>query len=264
MELVYPLGVIAESDSEDAATRATPNTSAEPIGVKGELGVRHGLQFSAIVGGAKNEIATVEIDALDYQIQRFQPTAANSKELLCLLKLLKEEEKFRLITRYIMPTNKFLSVLAIYNDMAFLPSIGEKTVPTGEYFDGSIDIKPGVKVSFDDIGLPAYTYTAGWASAEDRNPGLLAGLAVREWDSWDQELLRNSKSRIKSIFKNLYGDRSFKDNVDSMMKFDPVQFNINNLKNKLKPRTGEALFPRWRRKNLRNNPFDAKGTLCKK
>ena len=231
------------------------------VGLVGELGVRHGLQFSAIVGGTKNEIATVEIDALDYQIQRFQPVAANSKELLCLLKLLKEEEKFKLITRYIMPTNKFLSVLAIYNDMAFLPSIGEKTVATGEYTGATA---PGIKVSFDDDNVPIYTYTAGWASAEDRNPGLLAGLGVREWDFWDQELLRNSKSRIKSIFKNLYGDRSFKDNIDSMTKFDPVDFNIRDLKSKLKPKTGETLFPRWRRRKLRNNPFDAKGTLCKK
>ena len=163
-----------------------------------------------------------------------------------------------------MPTNKFLSVLAIYNDMAFLPSIGEKTVPTGAYFGAAMDVTPGIKVSFDDTSSPTYTYTAGWASAQDRNPGLLAGLTVREWDFWDQELLRNSKSRIKSIFKNLYGDRTFKENIDAMLKFDPAQFSINNLKNKLKPKTGETLFPRWRRKNLRNNPFDAKGTLCKK
>ena len=147
--------------------------------------------------------------------------------------------------------------------MAFLPSIGEKTVADGAYFNAG-ENAPGVQVTFNDAGLPVYTYVTGWASAEDRNPGLLSGLTVREWDSWDQELLRNSKSRIKSIFKNLYNARDFKENIDSMFKFDPVEFQISNLKNKLKPRTGETLFPRWRRKNLRNNPFDAKGTLCKK
>ena len=251
------------SDVYPGTLEQVTDPSGKVVGLTGELGVRHGLQFSAIIAGAKNEIATVEIDALDYEIQRFQPVAANSKELLCLLKLLKQEERFRLITRYIMPTNKFLSVLAIYNDMAFLPSIGEKTVADGAYFNAG-ESAPGVQVTFDDTGLPVYTYVTGWASAQDRNPGLLSGLTVREWDSWDQELLRNSKSRIKSIFKNLYNARDFKENIDSMFKFDPVEFQISNLKNKLKPRTGETLFPRWRRKNLRNNPFDAKGTLCKK
>tara|TARA_R110002020_G_scaffold93344_2_gene225226 strand:- start:6169 stop:12507 length:6339 start_codon:yes stop_codon:yes gene_type:complete len=251
------------SDVYPGTLEQVTDPSGKVVGLTGELGVRHGLQFSAIIAGQKYEIATVEIDALDYEIQRFQPVAANSKELLCLLKLLKEEERFRLITRYVMPTNKFLSVLAIYNDMAFLPSIGEKTVADGDYFEAGYDA-PGVQVAFDDTGAPIYTYVAGWASAEDRNPGLLSGLTVREWDSWDQELLRNSKSRIKSIFKNLYSARDFKENIDSMLKFDPVEFQISSFKNKLKPKTGETLFPRWRRKNLRNNPFDAKGTLCKK
>lgn len=251
------------SDVYPGTLEQVTDPSGKVVGLVGELGVRHGLQFSAIIAGTKNEIATVEIDALDYEIQRFQPVAANSKELLCLLKLLKQEEKFRLITRYIIPTNKFLSVLAIYNDMAFLPSIGEKTVADGDYFEAG-ENAPGIKVTFDDVGTPIYTYTSGWASAEDRNPGLLGGLTVREWDYWDQELLRNSKSRIKLIFKNLYGSRTFKEDIDSMLQFDPVQFSIDDLKNKLKPKTGESLLPRWRRKNLRNNPFDAKGTLCKK
>ena len=59
------------------------------------------------------------MDALDYEIQAFVPVQANSKELLCLLNMLKEDQKFRLVSRYVVPVNKLLSTMAIYNDMAF-------------------------------------------------------------------------------------------------------------------------------------------------
>ena len=49
----------------------------------------------------------------------------------------------------------------------------------------------------------------GWTSKLDRDPGLFGGLFVKEWDNWDQTLLRNSKSRIKKIFKSYYNAREF-------------------------------------------------------
>ena len=264
LEIVYALGDISQEASRSAATREEPTD--EPVGIKGELGVRHGLQFSALVDGQKFEITSVEIDALDYEIQAFVPVQANSKELLCLLKILKEDEKFKLAARYIVPTSKLLSLAAIYNDMAFLPSIGEVTVETGEYEGSGVefDVKPGMKITFVD-GIPDYSSSKeGWASAEDRSPGFLQGLGVLEWDNWDQELLRNSKARIKSLFRGFYNSRDFESNFESMFDFDPVEFTINELKGKIRPNLAKAILPRWRRKQTRTNPFDSSGELCKK
>jgi hypothetical protein len=262
LEIVYALGSISQEASRAAATRT--ESTDEPVGIKGELGVRHGLQFSAFVDGQKFEITSVEIDALDYEIQAFVPVQANSKELLCLLKMLKEDQKFRLTSRYIIPVNKLLSTAAIYNDMAFLPSIGEKTVDTGDYEGAGFTTKPGMKITFID-GAPDYSDSkSGWASADDRVPGFFSGMFVREWDYWDQVLLRNSKSRIKALFKNFYNSRDFQENFDSMFSFDPISFAIGELKGNLRPRTPDAILPKWRKKRLRSNPFDSKGTLCKK
>lgn len=265
LELVYALGEVEQAEEGAIGTREIAETD-EVVGIKGELGVRHGLQFSALINGEKFELTSVEIDALDYEVQSFIGAQDNSKELLCLIKLLKDDEKFKLVSRYIIPTNKLLSIVAIYNDMAFLPSIGEKTVPDGETFSDDMDSKPGTKVTFDSDGNVEYSYTAGWSSADDRNPGFLSGIAVREWDSWDKELLRNSRSRIKKIFKTYYNSSSntFEDDIKEMTSFDPVRVALSDLKSKLKPKLGETLLPWWRRSRLRTNPFDSKGKLCEK
>jgi hypothetical protein len=267
LKLIYPLGKVikAQENSDFTGFRAPPDEDAEPVGLTGELGVRHGLQFSALINGEKFEITSVEIDALDYQIQQFVPVQANSKELLCLLKMLKEDQKFKLTTNYVFPVNKLLSITAIYNDMAFLPSIGEKTVANGVYAEGGFAGKPGMKVEFDEDGNLDYSSsTEGWASADDRAPSPFSGWFVREWDNWDQEILINSKGRLKSIFKAHYNSRDFQNNFDGMFSFDPVEFAVSEFKSKLKPPLGKAILPRWRRKNLKSNPFDSKGTLCKK
>ena len=233
----------------------------EVISLVGELGVQNGLQFSAFIAEQRVEIASVEVDALDYEIQAYVPVQANSKELLCLINLLKKDEKFRLFTRYIIPTNKLLSVVAIYNDMAFLPSIGELTVGDGEYENGGA----GMRVEFDaDGNFEKYDPIQGWAHANDRQPSGISSWFVREWDYWDQELLRNSKSTIKSLFKTYYNARSFDKNIEMMEKADPVKINIKNLKDAIRPSPGESLMPRFRRGKIRSNPFDSKGKLCEK
>lgn len=265
LELVYkPAEIITDPITGISQRVGEP----EPIGIQGQIGVRHGLQFSMLINGTKYEMASVEVDALDYEVQAFTSVQANSKELLCLVKLLKDDETFKLVANYIMPINKILSVIAIYNDLAFLPSIGEVTVETGAYDDlagANYDSKPGIKISgFDEAGDPQYELKEGWASADDRVPGPFSGWFVREWDYWDQELLRNSKSQIKRMFKSHYHQRDFESRMRSMFDFDPAQWRLNNLKVKIKPRIGQNILPRWRRSKLRDNPFDSKGKLCDK
>ena len=84
--------------------------------------------------------------------------------------------------------------------------------------------------------------------------------------SWDKELLRNSRSRIKKIFKTYYNSSSntFDDDIEEMTSIDPVKIALEAFKSKLKPRLGETFLPWWRKNRLRTNPFDSKGKLCEK
>jgi len=287
--------------------------SGRIVGLEGELGVRHGLRFSAIISGTTATLVEVEIDALDVQLSKVDPLAGDSKLLLCLINMLKADDKFRLVAEYIFPLRKITATLAIYNGLAFLPSIGEKVVKDnqtiGKYYWGEADelpsiadrskntiyTKPGVALTFDSGGNiaiypPDYagpntptdeesvTVTdadgnatdydlsrpngGGWSSKLDRDPGVGGGLFVKEWDNWDQTLLRNSKSRIKKMFKGYYNSREFDaaqtdDSADS-----PGTVVTNEFKERFKKPTGQNLLPFWKRRMLRTNPFNASGELC--
>ena len=262
LELVYKSSEMqtAENSSTDARFLPEEGTEGEPIGVEGQLGVRNGLEFSIIVDGQKLAITSVEVDAMDYPIGLYIPPQANSKELLCLIKLLEEDEKFRLVTRYIFPINKVLSMIAIYNDLGFLPSIGEVTGDVG--FPASVGMQASVDEFDNSVDLS--NSKRGWASAYDRVPGPFSGWFVREWDNWDQELLRNSKSRLKKLFKTFYNSRDFDESFKMMFEFDPIQFSIQNLKDALRPRSLKSMLPRWRRGKMINaNPLDTNNKVCK-
>ena len=190
------------------------NENGQVVGLKGILGVRYGIKFSLQrPNGEKKEITSVEVDALDTELQQIGPLEGNSKLLWCLLRNLADDEKFRLTCRFIFPVNKATSLIALYNDNAFLPSIGQITVAkdkTYGYFPSKpgLDDKPGMSaiVEQEDGNIIIDTQgNPGWASNDDRS----GAWWVTEWDSWDQVLLRNSKSRIKKIFKSMYNDRDF-------------------------------------------------------
>ena len=103
------------------------------VGISGQMGVRYGVQFYYVEGGAKIPVTSVEIDALDLPLGDFQPFGENSKILWCLIYLLKEDPVYKLLMRYIFPIPKILSTLAMYNDMGFLSAVGEVTVGPGDY-----------------------------------------------------------------------------------------------------------------------------------
>ena len=138
--------------------------------------------------------------------------------------MLKADDTYKLITRYVFPITKVLSLTAIYTNLGFLPSIGEVTVADGEAWEGfnlklfdeddSTSKKPGMYITkeFEDfeeddgttsrrISTITIEGNAGWASKDDRN---VWSLGFLEFDDWDQELLRNCKARIKRIFKRAY------------------------------------------------------------
>ena len=260
---VYPGSIEILRDDKDVA-----------VGLSGELGVRHGLSFFVLIDGQKAEITSVEVDVLDLPISQFQPLEGNSKILLCLINLLKDDDKFNLFYRYIFPLNKLTSIAAIYNSMGFLPSIGEITVSDGASFGAgasNIDEKPGMRAVFENLentdgttSLIATTEgTDGWASYADRQPGFLSGLLVNEWDSWDQQTLQRTKKTIKRTFRGHYNFVRLKPGNFSEMP-DVGRVFLNNLRERLKPPAGKALLPWWKKSKFRTNPFDSNGNICDK
>ena len=243
-------------------------TNTRVVGLKGELGVRYGLQFSIMVGGTKRPITSVEIDSLDVKVGQFPIVwEGNSHLLLCLIKKLKEDNDFRLVARYVFPLTKAVATMAIYNDYGFMAAIGEKAVDVGDAMSGDLDKKPGTKVILDSDGVfQGYQYGAGWAAKPDRatSPSWPWSwfVARMPWDEWDKVLLRNSKSRIKSIFKGHYHQRDFAPWDDD--GFNPGAILLKNLKSAfaIPPLAGQ--MPWWSKRRLVTNPFDAHGNMCKK
>ena len=279
--------------------RLVTDDSGNVVGVEGELGVRHGLRFSVIVDGAAYTATEVEIDALDVPLSQVDSLQADSKLLFCLVNLLKEDDKFKLVAQYVFPFKKLTGVTAIYNALAFLPSIGEKVAADNQTYgrnsvvDEDVDedgnsykipatkLGPGASIVFTEEIEPAgdpegdppavtlldppeikdsETNPGSWASKLDRDPGLFGGLFVQEWDAWDQVLLRNSKARIKKIFKSYYNGRDFSPGESTSES--PGEIITAEFKEKFSPRPGQSLLPWWKKRLLRTNPFNADGELC--
>lgn len=101
----------------------------------------------------------------------------------------------------------------------------------------------------------------GWQHYRDRQPGLFGGIWIKEWDTWDRQILRKSKRTIKNIFNPLYNSRDF-DPFGDTKRHKPMKLWINNLKARMFPSPGQGLLPWWRRGKIRGNPFNAEGNLC--
>ena len=244
------------------------NSNKRIVGLSGELGVRHGIAFSLILPGESElrELTNVEIDALDVNVKQAQDIEPNSRLLLCLMNNLKDDEIYKAVTNYIVPMSKMTALVAVYNDVAFLPSIGQISVEKDDNNVGTDDIdkKPGARVFYVDDepenGIDRYEYTSGWEHYDDRKPKFIN--FVKEWDDWDKILLRNSKARIKKLFKGYYNSRDWQTTDDD---FDAARILVKNLKANLSLPAGAGLLSWWQRSRLlRTSPFNADGKLCTK
>ena len=112
------------------------------VGIEGNIGVRHGLAFYYF----DKIVTTVEVDTLDFKISQFQTVQANSKLLHCLVQNLLNDPKYKLLTSYIFSFKKVTSTLAIYNDLAFLASVGEVTTGKGD-FKRKVDVGKSTKLN---------------------------------------------------------------------------------------------------------------------
>ena len=238
------------------------DNSGEVVGLQGELGVRHGLQFSVFMSGKKYPVAATEVDMLDTTIENAQSLDGDTKLLLCLLRQLKSEEEFKLLYQYIYGVPKMASTIAVYNDVAFLNAIGEKMVTLDDATAGNsnMEFKPGHYVGIDENGNPILLEgKEGW---DPRSLKAGEWLSV-EWRKWDKVLLRNSKARIKRTFKTYYySSRKFDFSFD--LGFDFGWSWTKNLRSKLSFPMGAQMLPWWKKAKLRSNPFDANGKMCEK
>jgi len=260
------------SDVYPGSMRLVKDVNGEEVGVVGEMGVRYGLEFSIMHGATKVPLATVEVDALDLPIAETDPLNGDSKLLYCLLLNLEKEEAFRLVTGYIFPLNKMTAMAAIYNDMGFLQSINQTAVSKDNWGSDEVSEHPGMNImiykeaSSDEVSIiEGHGSTEGaWShpANRDRGPFGVLGLFNLKYGEWDQELLRNSKSTIKRMFKTHYNMRDFDDGEDRMKSRGKIM--IQQLKAVLKPAPGARLLPWWKKRMLRSNPFNKNGELCKK
>ena len=243
------------------------------VGLDGELGVRYGLEFSVVMDGVAYPVTSVEVDALDLAIGQVPQFEGDSKLLLCLINMLKNDDTYKLVAQYIFPMKKMTALLAIYNSEGFMPAIGEITVAEDSTYGGStdaaatIDKKPGMKVTVEisEEGVSTSTSAAateGWANIKDRQKTFTP--FVRTWDEWDQVLLKNSKRRIKKLFRPHYNSRDFDTDTGRDKSESGANIVLNGLREALKPPPGQHLLPRWKRRMNRSNPFNSKGELCEK
>jgi len=201
--------------------------------------------------------------------------SANSVKLYCLLKELKEDSKFKMLTKYIIPMGKFTALTAMYNDMAMLPSIGQIISQNQNILDATIEGKlkslPGPLPEFintvteviatADLDLEG-KIVGDWAHPKDRTSR--EGILVQSWDTWDRDLLFNSTGRIKKLFKTYYNSRDFDPSDINENTDGPGKIFEKNLKNIFRPAPGRQILPWFKKRDLKDNPFNSLGEICKK
>ena len=234
--------------TQEELTAARTGEGRPIVGLKGELGIRYGLEFRASTGGL---IASSEIDVLDLPLNMLKPLEGGSKELLCLINKLIDDPKFKLFMDYALPVRKITSSLAIYNDIVYLNSIAQITSGAKTTFLGDEGTKPGIKVNSAGEFIRE---VPGWLPQKDRTDGLF----VLTWDEWNRQALNKSITVLKKMFKSYYYSRDF----GKQERPDPTaaKVAIQNLKEKFKFAPGDRSVPWWNRRA--SNPFNANGKLC--
>ena len=262
----YDLGEITNqegnvSDVYPGTLRKVVNDSGRVVGLEGELGLRYGLEFYANISGQMVSVTSVEVDVLDLPLSQLPPLQPNNKEMLCLINNLLDDNRYKAFMKYCLPTTKIPSIIAIYNDMAFLPSIGENVLEDAKKNKGEIDEKPGRKATLDGDQLvysPEDPGVEGWYPKSQRSsftPFVLT------WDEWDHVTMRRTNSQLKRMFKEYYNSRDFGDQEEE--DSGVVGTNLKVLKERFSFAPGKRILPWWKRRRLRSNPFNAKGELCK-
>ena len=109
-----------------------------------------------------------------------------------------------------------------------------------------------------DVHGSGITGNEGWEHPKDRP---WATPFTLNWDEWDRVLLRNSRARIKSLFRTHYYAADKKPGQKNREK-SPVHIKLRNLKARVFPTPGAGMLPWWQRRRLRQNPYNADDEMC--
>ena len=250
------------------------------IGVTGELGVTYGLDFGLSIDGIGVSLATTTLGAVDVKCRSFAGIPDNSKILWCLINQMRDTPEFRMAVDYVFSMKKSLSMLAIYNDMGLLPSIGQWTVAKGDMSGFNMpalqfgpEVKPGIRADYvysmvdgpDGESIPEIDmeeeWTPGWSSEDDRN-GLFSSFGYLDFDEWDQVTMRKSARRLKDLFRPYYRSRKF--GVTEVSGPTAGEQFVANLTSRFRFNQAAKILPTSRKNQARSNPFNANGDMCTK
>jgi hypothetical protein len=140
-------------------------------------------------------IASYEIDVLDQTLGELASNIVNDFDPVCLIDKLVEDPKFRLMFENVVSLPRCMSMMAIYNTKAYLPSIGQVTDTA---LDGTGNPDTAESDAFADSGK---TYEGEWETYLKRSRN---GFAQSPWDRWDQMSFKKLRKYLRSLFLGNY------------------------------------------------------------
>jgi len=109
-----------------------------------------------------------------------------------------------------------------------------------------------------DPAKSGVTGNEGWAHPANRPSSTPFTL---HWDEWDRILLRNSKARIKKLFRKQYFSANKRPGT-TLREQSSIKIKLRNLKARIFPAPGAGILPWWQLRRSKSNPYNADGELC--
>ena len=179
-------------------------------------------------------IASYELDILDQTFGELIGTLYYNFDLTCLAGLMIEDPKFKLMFQHATSLPRALSLLAIYNTKAFLPSLGQVTHKHGGGYD------------------PAQ---GEWQEYDTRSRN---GFIQSPFDRWDQKGFAGFKRYLRSMFLGSYNsdDSTYEDENERNFSLQLGLKKSINLTNYSIPLNA------FKRRKLIQRPFSKDGDDC--
>ena len=182
-------------------------------------------------------LVSYEIDILDQTFAELWNSFNGNTvfDLPCLVENLTKDGKYKLIFQHAVPISTALSLFAIYNTKAFLPSLGQVT---------------------DDTNGPASGLEEGNGEWETHDERSRMGFIQSPFDRWDQAGFENLRKCLRSMFLSNYNsdDSTYEDENEAREGL--------NLRNKINLTNYSVELPFFKRRKLISRPFDKDGNEC--
>ena len=183
-------------------------------------------------------LVSYELDVLDQTFAEFLNTLnlGTVFNLPCLVENLTKDPKYKLIFQHTTPIPTALSLMAIYNTKAFLPSLGQTT----------------------DTNGPQTGLTGGEGEWEEYGVRSRNGFIQSPFDRWDQVAFEDLKKYMRSMFLSNYNsdDSTYEDENETH------EFTSLGLKKEINLTNYSVDISFSKRKRLVERPFDKNGNEC--